>query len=52
MIELKLIGLVTAIGAAVWLVRVVFFRTQRRKLDLAMQALKDTGSPHEDTSSV
>ncbi|SOE63527.1 hypothetical protein SAMN05414139_02325 [Burkholderia sp. D7] len=39
MIERKLVRLATAISAAVWLARVVLSRTERRKLDAAMQAL-------------
>lgn len=39
MIERKLIRLVTVMGAAVWLARVVFSRSERRNLDRAMQAL-------------
>jgi hypothetical protein len=33
MIERKLIHLATAIGAALWLVRIVFSGSERRKLD-------------------
>ncbi|MFL9999197.1 hypothetical protein PQR34_45055 [Paraburkholderia sediminicola] len=39
MIEHKLIRLATAVGAAWWLARILFFRSERRKLDVAMQAL-------------
>jgi hypothetical protein len=39
MIEHKLIRLATAIGAAVWLARVAFSRSERRKLDAALQAI-------------
>ncbi|MFM0205060.1 hypothetical protein PQR53_35160 [Paraburkholderia fungorum] len=39
MIERKVIHLATAMGAALWLVRIVFSRSERRKLDAAMQAL-------------
>ncbi|WOD18282.1 hypothetical protein [Paraburkholderia kirstenboschensis] len=34
-----MIDLATAMGAALWLVRIVFSRSERRKLDAAMQAL-------------
>lgn len=39
MIEPRLVRLVTDIGASWWLARVVFSRAERRKLDLAMQAI-------------
>ncbi|WP_176059970.1 hypothetical protein [Paraburkholderia sp. BCC1876] len=52
MIERKLIGLATAIGAAVWLARAVFSRSERRKLDAAMQALDNTDSSRNDMPCV
>jgi hypothetical protein len=39
MIERTMIRLATAIGATVWLARIVFYRSERDKLDTAMQAL-------------
>jgi hypothetical protein len=38
MIERKLIRMATAIGAAVWLARVAFSQSERRKLDAALRA--------------
>jgi len=46
MIARKLIRLATAIGAAMWLMRVVFLQSERRKLDLAMQALDRVEASH------
>ncbi len=39
MIERKLIRLAVAIGATMWLTRIVFSRSERRKLDATVQAL-------------
>lgn len=39
MIEHKLIRFATIVGAAWWLARVVFSRSERGKLDMAMQPL-------------
>lgn len=39
MIERKLIGVATAIGAAVWLAGAVFFRAERRNLDRSRRRL-------------
>jgi len=39
MVERALIRLAVAIGAVVWLSRIVFSRSERRKLDAALQAL-------------
>jgi hypothetical protein len=39
MIERKLVRLATVIGAAWWLSRVIFSRSERRKLNEAMQAM-------------
>ncbi len=39
MMERALIRLAVAVGAVVWLSRVAFSRSERRKLDAALQAL-------------
>jgi hypothetical protein len=41
MLERKLIRLAIAIGAAVWLARIAFSRSERDKLDAAVQALDE-----------
>lgn len=39
MIERKLIHLATVMGAALWLARIVFSRSERRKVEVAIQTL-------------
>lgn len=39
MIERRLVRLATAVGAVWWLARVVFSRSEPRKVELAMQAI-------------
>lgn len=41
MTERKLLRLATALGATWWLARIMFSRSERRKLDLAMQTIGD-----------
>jgi hypothetical protein len=50
MIERRVVRLVTVVGAAWWLVRVMVSRTERHKLNDAIQALDETTALAEATT--